>query len=433
MCIICFLKESYQYTLRRSAQMRSDRFEHTLYRYKNSFLTEFEENLNILCDNHDNNKNKTIMSALKEIDVKEIDNLINKLLNIYAMWINAEISDSISEFKKILTDYGILAFDEIIDNSILFRGRNSKEFISHWDMFHIPFNKRFFIGNQRYSLVGQPLLYLATSPYCVYRELEKSEGLRISSFRFKDKYNMKIFNNSNLFYRYIKNNNDNTSMNVVDNMILDNIETANFEKNDFKKILFQTILSSCCSFQRRSELKNTSFCEEYVLPQMLAQILKNEHFDGIMYTSTKAYYDENTKENEVLINEIYKNICVFTNYDKDKIKDVTYVYDRNLYEKLLLSAPIIFEESIDEQYYNPQKSLEILNSILNNSEIQVKINMDILYNINKILILYNDIIAENNNIGDNTFIKSINLHCLLLRNIILNIKEELKEDEINGK
>ncbi|WP_297421889.1 hypothetical protein [Clostridium sp.] len=433
MCIICFLKEGYQCTLRRSAQMRSDRFEHTLYRYKNSFLTEFEENLNLLCDGHDNKKNKIIVNALKEIDVKEIDTFINKLLNIYAMWINAEISDSISEFKNILTDYGILTFDETIDNSILFRGRNSKEFISHWDMFHIPFNKRFFIGNQRYSLVGQPLLYLATSPYCVYRELEKSEDLRISSFRFKEKYNLKIFNNSNLFYRYIKNNNDNTSMNVAYNMIEDDTETINFEKYDFKKLLFLMILSSCCSFQRRNELKNTSFCEEYVLPQMFAQILKNENFDGIMYTSTKAYYDENTMENEILINEIYKNICVFTNYDKDKIKDVTYVYDRNLYEKLLLSAPIIFEQSINEQYYNPKKSLEILNSILNKSEIQGKVNMDILYNINSILILYNDIIPENNNNGEKLFMKAINLHCLLLRNIILNIKEELKEDELNGK
>ncbi|NFG61357.1 hypothetical protein [Clostridium sp. CMCC3677] len=424
MCIICFLQETFQYRLRKSAQMRSDRFEHTLYRYKNSFLTEFQENKNNLCEHHNNSRNKLIMEAMNNINITEIETFIKRLLNIYVLWINAEVSESISEFKNTLKDYGILEFDENIDNLILFRGRDSKEFISHWDMFHIPFNKRFFIGNQRYSLVGQPLLYLATSPYCVYRELEKIENLRISSFRFKNKFNMKIFNNSNLFYRYVKDNNDDTSIAVANNMIENNIE----ENYDFRKTLFLMILSSCCSFQRRSELKNTSFCEEYVLPQMLAQILKYEQFDGVMYTSTKAYYDENVKQNESLVNMVYKNICIFTNYDKEKINDVTYVYDKNLYERFLLSAPVMFEEKFNKEYYEPKKSLEIINSILNNVELISKVDLDILFSMNYMLISYNDMIIDKSNELENMFEKAINLHCLLLRNIILNIREDLKED-----
>ena len=37
---------------------------------------------------------------------------------------------------------------------------------------------------------------------------------------------------------------------------------------------FKMILSSVCSFQKKSALKGYSFCEEYIIPQILALILK---------------------------------------------------------------------------------------------------------------------------------------------------------------
>ena len=39
-------------------------------------------------------------------------------------------------------------------------------------MFHIPFNKRYLIGNQRYSLTGQPMLYIGSSVIDVAKEID---------------------------------------------------------------------------------------------------------------------------------------------------------------------------------------------------------------------------------------------------------------------
>lgn len=428
MCLICFLQEQFQYELRNTSKIRSDRFEHTLYKYKNSFVREFNESLNGICDEHNNENNIKIINILKKVNVSDIDVFFKTLIDVYISWINAELWTSIGEFEGLLKDYKILDEYENIDDLVLFRGRRSKNFISHWDMFHIPFNKRFHIGNQRYSLVGQPLLYLATSPYCVYRELESSEDLRISSFRFKQKCHMKIFNNSNLFYRYIKNNNDETAISITDSMIVDDINKL--EENGIIQKFFLLILASVCSFQRREELKNTSFCEEYVLPQILAQIVKNNKLDGIMYTSIKSYYDKVVVGNELLSNLIYKNICLFTNYDKSNTKDVTYVYDKKLYEKFILSAPISFDFDLEEKYYKIKKSLEYI-KILSSENKMNNSDEDIIYNINQVLISYMDMSINIDNIKE--FKIASNLHCLFLRNIILNIIEEVKEDEIKNE
>lgn len=428
MCLICFLQEQYQYELRNTSKIRSDRFEHTLYKYKNSFIREFNESLTEICDDHNNENNIKIINILKEVDIKYIDRFFKTLIDVYISWINADLWTSIQEFEGLLKDYNILDQYENIDDLVLFRGRRSKSFISHWDMFHIPFNKRFHIGNQRYSLVGQPLLYLATSPYCVYRELESSEDLRISSFRFKDKCSMKIFNNSNLFYKYIKNDKDESAISLTDRMIVDNVNEL--EGKDIVQKFFLLILASVCSFQRREELKGTSFCEEYVLPQILAQIVKNNEFDGVMYTSTKSYYDKFVVGNELLTNLIYKNICLFTNYDKSNVKDVTYVYDKKLYEKFILSAPIAFDLDLDDKYYKVKRSLELVKKLFSENKMNTS-DENIIYNINQVLISYVDI--SKNRYDNEEYTRASNLHCLLLRNIILNIIEEIKEDEIKNE
>ena len=60
-------------------------------------------------------------------------------------------------------------------------------------MFHVPFNKRYNLKNERFSLTGQPLLYLGDSIADVAEELgvdiddEKTmEKLRVSSFELRE-------------------------------------------------------------------------------------------------------------------------------------------------------------------------------------------------------------------------------------------------------
>ena len=45
MCIFCYLDNYKQYKVRKGIQLRCDRFEHTLNKYKLSFISKFNSNL----------------------------------------------------------------------------------------------------------------------------------------------------------------------------------------------------------------------------------------------------------------------------------------------------------------------------------------------------------------------------------------------------
>lgn len=75
-------------------------------------------------------------------------------------------------------------------------------------MFHIPFNKRYLIGNQRYSLTGQPLLYLGFSILDVLAELncDLNEFDKVKLCTYKPNENFRVFDLRNDFYEYLRYN-----------------------------------------------------------------------------------------------------------------------------------------------------------------------------------------------------------------------------------
>ena len=103
-------------------------------------------------------------------------------------------------------------------------------------------------------------------------------------------------------------------------------EKRTYTSSDF----FKMILASVCSFQKKSELKGYSFCEEYIIPQILALILKNNNYNGISYTSTKKYYEYIATKSD----NYKENIAIFTKLDSE------HVYDRELYDKINLTVPV---------------------------------------------------------------------------------------------
>lgn len=445
MCIICFLSDLNQYNLRKSAQYRSDRFEHSLKLYKESFIVNFKKSLkDKLCESHDTSNNMNIKNFLEKIHIDDIKQVFDILLESYFFWIDGKTSESIKKLSDLLKDYKIQSNITDIYNHIFFRGRISKNFISHWDMFHIPFNKRFIISNQRYSLIGQPLLYLAKSPICVMNELEQTEYLRISTFRFKNTNKIKIFDNTNKFSNIIeiKKNNNNVHKDV------NNIIDYNLNKFDIKTIkmyLFHLIISGCCSFEKRGELKEYGFCEEYVLPQILAQTLKTNKFDGILYSSTKAPKKFSYINNNIVYNLFSHNLALFTKYDKKKIDDETYVYDKKLYFKFKISNPILFEDSLNSTQYSSEQMLDdyfsigLIRDLYDNLKVindlassiwndLNKHDRDIIAKISDVIVAYR-FLEEKINSNDNYVKevcnknkKAINLHLFMLQNIMLNIR-----------
>lgn len=392
MCIICFLKNEKQYLLRHSAMIRSDRLEHSLENYKNEFINNFINSIDIICDNHNNEGNKFIQKALKTISINDINNLFSVIKDIYIHWINAEVSNAIKKMKRLVSQFRSNSFEESLNSKLLFRGRKSESFISHWDMFHIPFNRRFLIENQRYSLIGQPILYFSSSPYGVYKELGSFENLRLSSFMINSKNSFRIFENINKFESYIIENNNETINNRTEDMV--NVEEL--EQTQFVVSMFLSmILSSCCSFSRREDTITSSFSEEYIIPQILTIVLKQMKYDGVKYTSTKLHTDISEVKANRIFNTLYNNYCIFTNYTAKQSIDKTYVYDKSLYRKLDVSNPISYEEKIDNKFYCIEDSIWLVQNIDEMDNIE-EVNRNILYEIGNTLNILKNFLKELN-------------------------------------
>ena len=171
MCTICFLTDKQQYLLRHSSMIRSDRFEHTLENYCDEFINKFYETNYSLCSKHENDINIKIINSLKEIDKASIITFLEEYVKFILIKLMFHFL-LLYKSSELLNKYKLINFKCELSNEVFFRCRESEIFISHWDMFHIPLDKRFLIGNQRYSLTGQPILYFSTSPYGAYKEFE---------------------------------------------------------------------------------------------------------------------------------------------------------------------------------------------------------------------------------------------------------------------
>jgi hypothetical protein len=402
--------------------LRSDRIEHTLERYKYTFADEFKENLTNLCESHDNETCKKIANTLKAIHIKDIFEFFDTLRKVYIDWINTQIGTSIKTLNCLLNLYELLSFNSQLEAEVFYRGRKSNEFLSHWDVFHIPFNKRYLIENQRYSLTGQPLLYLSSSPYGVVRELGTSEDVKISSFRLAKDVSLSVYENMNKFSRTSLENQKNSDMAYVDFML------NNTVFSDEKKIIsafFQMILASCCSFERREETKKSFFSEEYVLPQVLTLVLKQHGYHGVRYTSTKAHKDNDMINSERAVKLFYSNTCLFTNYTEKQSRDVNNMYDEVLFKKFITSNLHNYSEDIPEAISSVEESIKITDEVLNSDFIGGYEN-HVLVNIGNILLdisyfLKNLTVKKDKKTKD--LLKAISLHSFLLKNVILNIKE----------
>ncbi len=321
-CIKDFLDDSYQAKLRKFAQGLSERHEDTIDSYRKLFITHYNyvKYGNEKCKECSLLKScKQIRNKISDIEEKDIEDFFNCVKEIYLKWINSNPFDAINAFEDLLNKHNLLGYEkELSKEQIYFKARNSDKVLTRWDMFHIPFNKRYLIGNQRYSLTGQPMLYIGSSVIDVATEIDVKDinNLKVSVVRLPDN-NFKIYDlRCSILdvYTEISFNNMTES------------EKRTYTSSDF----FKMILASVCSFQKKSELKGYSFCEEYIIPQILALILKNNNYNGISYTSTKKYYEYIATKSD----NYKENIAIFTKLDSE------HVYDRELYDKINLTVPV---------------------------------------------------------------------------------------------
>ena len=213
----------------------------------------------------DSLKDGSILS--KSVDVSEakadVQSVMDCIYTIIDSYHAGKIIGALNESKQLLNnDYYI----EIPIGTPLFRARgNETGFLYPKDeMFHIPFDKRYLVGNQRYSVSGLPCLYLGGSPYVCWEELGRPDYQKCNFSGFKT----------------------NESVFVYDFCLPDELKSLSDAK--------RAAIILACSIP--ADPKHV-FKDEYILPQCVLQAIIEKHYNngdffsednifGIRYYST---------------------------------------------------------------------------------------------------------------------------------------------------
>lgn len=341
-CILCFIEDDFQESIRRLSQSKSERFEDVILDFQNNFLNELEFLDSIdECVYH-----KGLHTKTKEIATRfkyEIDNLTdltdycNKVRSIYLKWIKGQTIESANALKSLLDSKNLMKSTDKVNKSIFFRGRKSSGILTVDELFHIPFNKRHLIGNQRYSITGQPLLYLGLSPIDVVYELRQSikqiENIYFCSFVHATDDELWVLDITNPYPDFFSNYDILSNEGIPLNQFNDQLDTG----SDF----FKFILTQFCSFRRSRWTEAGVFAEEYVLPQLLSEVLRENSFSGILFSSTRVDSKVCYSKAKFHVNRHRENLALFTSYnDTENI-------DRNLFNQFIASKPITIDDKID--------------------------------------------------------------------------------------
>lgn len=222
-----------------------------------------------------------------------------------------------SEFvaSKLLNSYEAIDFTESENDKKMFRVRASDVNLGHREeIFHIPLSDRHNVANQRFSIEGLPCLYLGSSIYVCWLELNRPNLSNTYIAGYKPKGKFKVFDLSyslqQIYTDYSK-------------------EVITFE--EFKNKLLILPLIFACSFQVK--YPESPFKEEYIFPKLILEwiIYKNDKIIGLKYQSTKvSNYVEN---NDYYINYVFP--------PKDIKEDKKFCND--LVENFELTSPISWD------------------------------------------------------------------------------------------
>lgn len=244
-----------------------------------------------------------IMASNEEIDMEIVEKLYQASEECVRYYLSGNIVSSVNSLREILFPPEEDKFYEVslVRNNVLLkpgkllgfriRSTGSNSLYKRDEMFHIPFEKRHLVSNQRFSLTGYPCLYIGSSIYGSWEEVNRPNI---------DTCNIVSIKNSQL-------------IKMID-LRLPHFEEEKVVEYD-SSVLYRSIVAWLCSF--RAKEKGASFIVEYVIPQMLtAALVKSipEHTQcaimdclypsGIIYTSSLYNTDV----------DIFHDADLFTNY-----------------------------------------------------------------------------------------------------------------------
>lgn len=230
-------------------------------------------------------------------DLQAVADITHKVLQISFRSFHEEAFDKLRNFFEADDSFYLYMFPQLhLKQGLLYRIRNGvikQNATSDGEMFHIPFEKRYLVNTQRFSILGYPALYLAGSFFTAWCELDKPPLDGLTYVYFKPKTKM-IFLDLGLPYSQ--------SPEVWELYGL---------------FVMYPILMACMT---RVKYPNAPFKPEYLMPQLMMKIVR-EHtslFRGISYVSNKIPYssDRMTIDSRNFVLCVNNTICS-SGHDED--------------------------------------------------------------------------------------------------------------------
>lgn len=328
---------------------RQFRFELELKEYKKKFIKSLGEvcSCSECINKHKFSKNVLVYLDEVSTDVKSkkkyIAEVFDQIINVYMLYISKNHIKAyigLTGFlKKYSNNYTTINTIQMCKPMFRVRSLGSYDKKNICEYFHIPFSKRYNAGNQRYSMTGIPMSYMAETLQIALDEVGKElEEVNIALFvpRFSCFYRKGMYDVSNTISREL----DAIIIENTQNMQYDN-ETYTFSKKNIDKIIADYILYQILQFPTNSNTKG-AFIQEYVLPQMMMEMIQNQgDYVGMQYQTSKF----REYPNEIELHEVPNlNYCFFIPFIEEND------YNQNLLNEFFF---VIYDE--DDADINDEK------------------------------------------------------------------------------
>ncbi|CCY36794.1 putative uncharacterized protein [Alistipes sp. CAG:831] len=296
-------------------------------------------------------KEKILLSPETIREIKCNLKLITKACKSY---LSGDIKTSLNCAVKILDRLKERIVEMPVDMD-LFRARETSLYhsLNRKEMFHIPYNKRFLVGNQRYSISGIPCLYLGQSTYICWEELGRPNPYTCNFVGVRNQRALRLLD-----------------------------MTIPQSSSDSKMISIIPIILSCCLYSR----KNRVFKQEYILPQLIMQaiITRKERVWGIKYQSTSFFYsdfpfvsDSNTLESDIQKHNNYVFPAIGTENNDSLSEELVAIFH------MTNTFSIWQQQLVESKEYTPVASKQELDGTINYLDNSTFGQLDRIFNKNK--------------------------------------------------
>ncbi|EOI3521173.1 hypothetical protein ACMSZI_002881 [Cronobacter dublinensis] len=237
-------------------------------------------------------KNDDLLASRVKSRLRVIESMQEGIISCLECYLSGDIKSAYDCFEEMLEPDFIsrhiknicIPLSQICSSdNPLFRVRKSERPLStRKDIFHIPFNQRHLVRAQRYSVAGLPCLYLGTSLYICWREMDKPDfdKLYISSF-------ITHSNNESLLLNFSADFLYSTKLFIAPKS--NSLSEKEFSTATMLSYLAVWPLIIACNYLKKHS--DASFNQEYIIPNLLMQWISRDINDynivGIAYRSTK--------------------------------------------------------------------------------------------------------------------------------------------------